>query len=115
MIRRRWFLALSLLALFLAFVIGAVLFEAARMSSLEDVQASLAHLTPSATAVRVTLIALVAIFWPQIAAFIARRNGYDAEAAAALQAWRWRLVGWLIVIELVIGQNVLNRFIVTMR
>jgi hypothetical protein len=111
MIRRRWLLALSLLALFLAFVVGAGLLQVARVSSLEDVAADLARLTPYATAVRVTLIALVAIFWRQITGFIARRNGYDAERTAELQAWRWRLVGWLVLLELVIGQDTVNRFI----
>ena len=115
MIRRRWLLTLSLLALFLAFVVGAALWQVARVSSLEAVQAHLAHLAVYASAVRVTLIALVAIFWPRLAAFIARRNGYDAEDTAELQAWRWRLVGWLVVIELVVGQDIFNRFLVTLR
>lgn len=111
MIRRRWTLILSLAALAASALIGLGLMQMTHTSSLEAAQERAALLTPFATAIRVLLIMLTALLWEPLCRAIARRRGLDREHLAALLAWRWRAVGWLVVIELILGQNILNRFI----
>ena len=110
MIQRRWTLFFSLLALVLAFLGGYGLLGMVEAEGLAAVQARVARLHPFATAVRLVLIALVAAFWGRIARFLAARYRLGAAGEAALVAWRWRAVTWLLVIELVLGQDLLNHF-----
>ncbi len=100
---------LSLLALILSAVVGMLLWQRVQTSSLQGVAMETGRFTTVMTLVRVGLIAVVALFWRPIINVIAGRQ--SAAPHAHLIAWRWRMVGWWIVLELVLGQELLNRFL----
>ena len=110
-LRRRWFLLLTLLAFGLALGVGGMLWYSVQASSVLAVQTRIQALKPMLTAIRVSLIALVAIAWPWVMNGLHRWGRLDAAQVATLLALRWRIVTWLIVIELVLGQNLLGQFL----
>lgn len=107
--RHRWFVLLSLLGLILSAVVGMLLWQRVQTSSLGDVATKTGRFTHVMTLFRVGLIAGVAAFWRPIIRVIASRQ--SAVPLAHLIAWRWRMVGWWVVLELVLGQELLNRFL----
>ena len=110
-LRRRWFLLLTLLAFGLALGVGGMLWYSVQASSVLAVQARIQALKPILTAIRVSLIALVAIAWPWVMNGLHRWGRLDTPQAATLLALRWRVVTWLVVIELVLGQNLLGQLL----
>ena len=110
-LRRRWFFLLTLLAFGLALGAGGVLWYSVETSSVLAVQARIQALKPLLTAIRVSLIALVAIAWPWLMNGLHRWGRLDAAQVATLLALRWRIVTWLVVIELVLGQNLLGQLL----
>ncbi len=108
-LRRRWFLLLTLLAFGLALGVGGMLWYSVQASSVLAVQTRIQALKPMLTAIRVSLIALVAIAWPWVMNGLHRWGRLDAAQVATLLALRWRIVTWLIVIELILGQNLLGQ------
>ena len=109
--RRRWFLGLSLLALALVMTVGALLWQAVELTSLAAVSRTIDDFKPIAGVVRLTLIGLLALFWPRLVTFAARTRNADGQTKAHWLALRWRVTGWLLVIELVLGQDLLGRFL----
>jgi hypothetical protein len=110
-LRRRWFLTLSLVAVGGVIAVGLVLWHAVGLSSLSTVSERVAAAKPFASAIRFALIGALALAWPWLPAFWAGANGNDDRTHARWMALRWRVVGWLIVIELVLGQNLIGRFL----
>ena len=109
--RRRWFLGLSLLALALVLAVGALLWQAVELTSLAAVSRTIDDFKPLAGVVRLTLIGLLALFWPWLVAFAARTGNADGRTKVHWLGLRWRVSGWLLVIELVLGQDLLGRFL----
>jgi len=107
--RRRWFLLLTLLAFGLALGIGAILWRSVETTSVVAVQTRIDALKPALTGFRLAIIALVAVAWPWIVNALQRWGRIDGTQAANLIAVRWRIVTWLLVIELVLGQNLLGQ------
>lgn len=110
-VRRRWFLTLSLVAVGGVIAVGLVLWQAVEVSSLSTVSERVAAAKPFASAIRFALIGLLALAWPWLPALWAGANGNDDRTHALWMALRWRLIGWLVVIELVLGQNLIGRFL----
>ena len=110
-IRRSWFVGLSLLALALVLAAGAVLWQAVELTSLVAVSQRIEDIKPVAGAVRLILIGLLAIFWPRLVCLTARARNANERTRAHWLALRWRVTGWLLVIELVLGHNLLGRFL----
>ena len=110
-LRRRWFLTLSLVAVGGVIAVGLVLSQAVELNSLSTVSERVAAAKPFASAIRFTLIGLLALAWPWLPALWAGADGNDDRTHARWMALRWRVVGWLIVIELVLGQNLIGRFL----
>ena len=105
---RRWFLTLSLIAAAAVIVVGVVLWQAVELSSLAIVSERVDRFRPLLGGLRLALIGALAVVWPWLSS---RRSRADDEPAhARWMALRWRVVGWLLVIELIIGQNLLGRF-----
>ena len=104
-VRRRWFLLLMLLAATLTVGTGGILWYAVQISSVSQVQAWLEAVKPLFTGIRWFLMATVAITWPRLVNRLCRWRKLDERRATALVALRWRIVTWLVVIELVLGQN----------
>ncbi len=113
--RRRWFLGLSLLALALVMTVGALLWQAVELTSLVRVSEWIEDIKPLTGGVRLLLIGLLALFWPWLVAFTARTRNADDRTKAHWLALRWRVIGWLLVIEMVLGQDLLGRFLVAIR
>lgn len=108
--RRRWFVGLSLLAVGLIFAVGALLWQAAEFSSLSAVSEQVARLKPYAGAIRLLLIVMLAALWPWLVDLAARYGQVDTIGRSQLHALRWRVVAWLLIIELMIGQDLFGRF-----
>ena len=109
--RRYWFLGLSLLALALVLAVGALLWQAVELISLAAVSQTIDDFKPIAGGVRLLLIGLLALFWPWLVAFAARTRNADGRTRVHWLGLRWRVTGWLLVIELFLGQDILGRFL----
>jgi len=107
--RRRWFVLLTLLAATLTFAAGVLLWQAVETSSVSALQFRVEVMKPVFNGIRLVLIALVALTWPLVTQRLYRAGRIDDEQATTLKALRWRLVTWLVVIELVLGQNLLGQ------
>jgi len=53
----------------------------------------------------------VALSWPALTRALYRWERVDEVGAAQLLSLRWRVVIWLAVIELMLGQNLPGRFL----
>ena len=109
--RRRWFVMLTLLAFGLTLGIGAFLWQSAQTSSIAAIQTRIDVMKPVFTTIRFLLIGLVALLWPALINVLHRWGRVDEAEEAQLLSMRWRIVTWLVVIELMLGQNLLSRFI----
>ncbi len=110
-LRRRWFLTLSLVAFGGVIAVGLVLWQAVELNALSTVSERVAAAKPFASAIRFALIGLLALAWSWSPALWAGAYGNDDRTHARWMALRWRVVGWLLVIELVLGQNLIGRFL----
>jgi len=110
--RRRWFVTLSMIAAFAAIAVGMLLWQAVELGSLVSVSERLDSAKPLMSGLRLALIGSLAAFWPQLS-LLAARMGNDDATHGRWMALRWRVVGWLLVIELVIGQNLFGRVVST--
>jgi len=108
--RRRWFVMLTLLAFGLALGIGAFLWQSVQTSSVAAIQTRIDVMKPAFTTIRFLLIGLVALSWPASTQLLHRWGRINEARATQLLSLRWRIVSWLIVIELMLGQNLLSRF-----
>ena len=108
--RRRWFVMLTLLAFGLALGIGAFLWYSVQTSSVAAIQTRIDAMKPVLTIIRFLLIGLVALLWPALTNVLHRWGSVDEAGSARLLSLRWRIVTWLVVIELMLGQNLLSRF-----
>ena len=108
--RRRWFIGLSLLAVGLLFAVGALLWQAAELSSLSTVSDQVVRLKPFAGAIRLLLIGILAALWPRLVDLAVHYGRVDAAERSKLYALRWRVVAWLLIIELMMGQDLVSRF-----
>lgn len=109
--RRRWLVLLTLLAFGLALGIGAFLWNAVQMSSVVAVQTRMEMMKPISSAIRLLVIASVAMSWPAITRTLHRWGRVDEAGVERLLSLRWRVVTWLVVIELLLGQNLLGQFL----
>ena len=107
---RSGLLGLSVLVVVLAAGIGVLLWQAVELSSMAQVAARVDELKPIARGIRLALIGLVAALWPWLIGLANRAGRIDEQQRDDLLAQRWRLLGWLLVIELVLGQDLLGRF-----
>ena len=108
---RRWTLALTLLAFVLALAIGGLLWQAVETASVVAIQGKVTAVKPVFTILRLSVIALIALLWPMLMGAFHRLGRIDDARRAELLAVRWRIVAWLVVIEVVVGQNLLGHVI----
>jgi len=107
---RSGLVVMSLLAFFLVLAVGGYLWQAIEASSLSVVQTQIGQLKPFLTMLRLLLIGLIALFWPIMINLLYRIGRIDAEGRARLLTLRWRVTAWMVVIELILGQNLLGQF-----
>jgi hypothetical protein len=60
---------------------------------------------------RAALSAALIVLWPPLINWLAARYGWSDGQRRYVTAQRWRVAAWLIVIELVLVQNLVGRFI----
>jgi uncharacterized membrane protein len=108
-LRRRWFFLLTLLAFVLALGTGSILWHSVETSTVSEIQAQVNSLKPIFTGIRLFLIVLVAMVWPFVTNNLHRWGQIDKAQAITMFALRWRIVTWLVVIELVLEQNLLGQ------
>ncbi len=102
--RGSWLIGCSLLMVVAAVGLGWLLWQAVALSSLAAVAQNVSEAKPLMGALRLALIALVAILLPWLSHALCKKWHSPLSAAESNQL-RWRVVGWLLVIELVVGQN----------
>ena len=91
-------------------IAGFALWHAVEGNGLESVAGRVNRLSGPLGAARLGLIGLVAWLWP----WFCGRRSESGDGAAPPQRdslrLRWRVVGWLVVIELLVGRNLFGRF-----
>jgi len=107
--RRQGLLVFSILAIVLTMGVGLLLWQAIELSSVSKVSDQVERFRPLAGAVRLALIGLLAILWPRLVHLVHSLDRIDQEKRDRLLTLRWRVVGWLLVIELMLGQNLVGR------
>lgn len=63
------------------------------------------------TGIRWGVIGFIAMGWPVVVRVVQRRQRFSGEEIALLKSLRWRIAIWLVVIELLLGQNLIGQFI----
>ncbi len=109
--RKPGLVLLTLLALGLAVGIGAFLWQWIHTSSVVAVQTRIEALQPVFTAARILVISLTALVWPLAVRGLHRWGRTDKAGATRLLALRWRVITWLVLIELLLGQDLPGRFL----
>ena len=109
-LRRRWFFTLSLVTALAAIAVGLLLWQVVALTSLSSMSERVIQAKPFLSGLRLALIGVLAILWPWLSSLWVGGANYQIIQARRM-ALRWRVVAWLLVIELVIGQNLLGRFI----
>ena len=108
-LRRRWFLLLTLLAFALTLSTGGILWHLVETTSVSEIQSRIDAMKPLFTGFRLFVIALLAMAWPLLTSGLYRWGRIDESQQDTLDNLRWRVVTWLVVIELVLGQNLLGQ------
>ncbi len=114
-LRRRWFLSLTLLAFTMALGVGSILWHSVETSSISEVQTRIDTLKPVLAGIRLFLIAMLAMTWPLLINGLHHWERLDEEQTTRLLALRWRVMTWLVVIELVLGQNLLGQVLAVLQ
>jgi hypothetical protein len=111
MLQRRWFVRMTLLAIVLALVIGSILMYAVQLSSITVVHAQVNTYGAWLGILRLAFIACVALLWRPVVRQLHAGNRIYEIRMHELLALRWRVIAWLLILELLIGQNLIPRLI----
>ena len=104
--KRKGLLLLSLTATLLSLFTGLFLWDGIQTHSIQSIRNHLDHWQPLLTAIRWTSIGGLALGWSQLCRWWVRARKLSHLEAHQLLTLRWRIVGWLVVIELILGQGV---------
>ena len=108
---RRWFLRLTMLTIVLALTIGTFLMHTIQISSVVAIQSSIESYKPFVTGVRLVIIGLIAYAWPKVIQYAEQSERISKERQTQLLSLRWRIVVWMLAIELLLGQNLVGRLL----
>ncbi len=109
MAKRPWLLRLCVLTIVSAIMIGAVLMISLKSTSLESLQSSIDDYRTKMTAIRLMIIGLIALIWPKFVQHTERSGAISIERSTELRKLRWRIISWLLLIELLLGQNLIRQ------
>ena len=104
--KRRWARRLTVIAILSSMILGIVLWQSLPLSALDSTASRMSELKNKASVVRLFIIAALFLAWPSVVRLGTRFFG---PSASRLQSARTRVCGWLLVIELLVGQNLLGR------
>ena len=113
--RRRWTLVLALLAFALTLAIGGLLWHSVETASVVEIQGQVMAMKPVFMTVRLSAITVLGLLWPMLVNVFHRWGRIGDARRAELLAVRWRIIAWLVVIEVVLGQNLLGHFIIALQ
>ena len=105
--RRKNFLLFTTMAVLLTVLVGYLLMHRLQTDSVQSVQQSIDAWRTILTAMRWTVIAVIAYGWNHLVAWPADAEILSQAKAARLIDLRWRAVTWLVLLEWVLGQGVL--------
>ena len=106
--QRRWFVRLSALAPILAVIMAGLLAVTGHHGDLETLHSNIRDYRLATTTVRLGAIMLIALSWPKLVRASEQRGHISLERGVELQALRWRIVTWLLLIEALVGQNLIS-------
>jgi len=95
------------MAVLLTALVGYLLMHRLQTDSVHSVQQSINAWRTTLTAMRWTVITLIAFGWNQLVGRLADAEILSRAKVARLTELRWRAVTWLVLLELVLGQGVL--------
>ena len=104
--KRRWTRRLTVIAILSSLILGIVLWQSLSLSALDSTANQISELKNQASVIRLFVIAALFLAWPFVVRLATRLFGLSASR---LQSARTRVCGWLLVFELLIGQNLLGR------
>ncbi len=105
--RRKNFLLFTTMAVLLTALVGYLLMHRLQTDSVQSVQQSIDAWRTILTAMRWTVIAVIAFGWNHLVGRLADAEILSRAKATRLTGLRWRAVTWLVLLELVLGQGVL--------
>jgi hypothetical protein len=100
-------LLLSLTTGLIALLVGFFLWGSIQTHSVQTVRDRIDDWQPTFAGIRWTLIGSVALGGPHINGWLAHSGRVSDHKARQLADLRWRVVGWVVVIELILGQGAL--------
>lgn len=80
----------------------------AEREGLEVVQAQLEQAAPWLLVWRITLFAILIIYWKELAGWISRKCALDEASSMALIQWRWRAAVWILLVDLVLAEDLIG-------
>lgn len=109
--RYKGFLLCSAVAVVLTAGVGYLLMVRLQTDSVQSIQQNLDSWRITLTLCRWTVLALVAFGWHYAVQRFAAASKMSATQAEQLHGMRWRAVTWLILLELVLGQGMVVKFL----
>lgn len=103
----RGILLLSLMMLGVAVfgVVGVLIWS--HFESLETIQGRIESVSSSLSVLRVVVMVSTVVFWGRITTWVTS----DRTQQETLLAARWRVAVWLVILELTLGQGLLQHFV----
>ena len=109
--KRKGFLMATLVATLLTALVGYWLMHRLQTNSAQSIQQSIDTWRLTLTICRWTLIAVVAFGWNVGVEHLAKTGKIHFALADQLHRYRWRAVTWLVILELVLGQGLVVKFL----
>lgn len=112
--KRKGVLLLSLIAVLMTLFVGFILWSNVQTHSVESLREYIDRWQPILAGIRWTLIGSFALAWPHLCRWLAQSGRVSNDKSQQLTELRWRITGWLVVIELILGQSVLVKLMALM-
>ena len=109
--KRKGFLMATLVAALLTALVGYWLMHRLQTDSVQSIQQSIDTWRLTLTLCRWTVIALVAFGWNVGVEHLTKTGMLHSDQAEQLHRYRWRAVTWLVILELVLGQGLIVKFL----
>jgi predicted CDP-diglyceride synthetase/phosphatidate cytidylyltransferase len=109
--QRKGLLIATLAAALLTALVGYWLMHRLQTDSVQSIQQRIDTWRLSLTLGRWTVIALVAFGWNAGVECFAKTAKINSAQTNQLQRFRWRAVTWLVILELVLGQGIVVKFL----
>ena len=101
---------MGLLALLLTVLAGFLLMHRLQTSSMQSVRLEIDSWKMPLMVLRWSLVAWVALGWQGLVGFLEHAGLIGQSRSGPVLSMRWRVIGWLLLLELVIGQGMVSAF-----